>query len=297
MRHDFEGSYVPEYDHVTPVRDNAMVDIYVPEADFAGKPQNSMTFIREELKSFGEALTQFADNLDGFEWYFAYTYNKEAQRFRRLLHFIDTPPALMKKGSPEPTNTEADKPGIDTYLFEYPGNIITVQLSEDGDNACTRQFVAGGPPAGTTIEGYRPIGAWNNDEYLSKGFPLVENVESSKHATTSNQKTLNRLATVYGREAAPPIRRWSVTVNGSMDPIVGTYRLGHWCRLIINDEFIKQSLNVAGKNQEARGIVKRIVGITVNVPTGPQLPETVTLELEDDIVVSWEPPDDDEPDV
>jgi hypothetical protein len=290
MRSDFYKVYDSE-DYVNPVPASAAVDIFAHQTAPSGEKQSSLTFLREEMKSFGEAIEEFANNLGGFEWYFYYEYNKKAQRFRRRLEFLDTPPALTPKGKEPLTDTEADKPGIDTYIFSYPGNIITLKLTEDAENACTRQFVVGGPPEGVSIEGYKPVGSWNNTEFLNQGFPLVESVESSKHATTSNQKRLNNLATVYGRETAPPIRRWDVTINGSVDPIVGTYHVGQWCRLVIDDPFIKQSLEAAGLNQELRGVVKRIVGITVNVPTGPQLPETVTLELEDDVVVGFEAAD------
>lgn len=288
MRNDFYKDYTVA-DGVTPLPMSAALDIYSDPNAVAGRTQDSILFSREELQSFGDALQEYANNENGFEWYFRVDYNKTAKRFRRRLQYIETPPALMAKGSDPLTNTEADKPGIDTFLFEYPGNIITVTLIEDADNAATRQFVMGGPPEGITLEGFKPVGAWNNTTYTNKGFPLVENVESSKHATEHRPKRLKKLAKIYGQESSPPLRRWSIVVNGSMDPIVGTYRVGHWCRLIINDPFVEQSLELAGQNQQSRGVIKRIVGITVDVPTGPQLPETVTLELEDDVVTTWEP--------
>lgn len=290
MRNDFYKSYT-EDDYVDPLPLSAAVDIFARVTSMSGKKAESLTFMREEMKSFGEALEEFANNLRGFEWYFTYEYNKHQQRFRRRLEFIDTPPALRPKGADPATDTEADKPGVNTYLFSYPGNIVTLHLAEDAENACTRQFVVGGAPEGVSIEGFHPIGSWNNNEFLNRGFPLVENVESSKHANTSGQNRLNHLATVYGRETAPPIRHWSVTVNGSVDPVVGSYHVGQWCRLIIDDPFIQQSLKAAGQNQDVRGVVKRIVGITVRVPTGPQFPETVTLDLEDDVIVGFEPAD------
>lgn len=292
MRNDFTADfYDTSNDNVTPLPMSAALDIYSNSNAVAGKTQDPMTFVREDMKSFGEAIEEYAGQEDGFEWFFLYEYNKRAGRFRRRLEYLPTPPSLMKKGSEPLSNTEADKPGVDSFLFEYPGNIITVTLVEDADNAATRQFVVGGPPEGITLEGFKPIGSWNNMTMINKGFPLVENVEASKHATTSKKKRLNRLARIYGQESSPPLRRWSITVNGSMFPIVGTYHVGHWCRLIMKDPFIEQSLSLAGQNQQVRGVVKRIVGITVNVPTGPQLPETVTLELEDDVVTTWEPAD------
>jgi hypothetical protein len=290
MRADFSAGADIENDFVTPVPENSAVDIYVLRSLTSGTTQASKTYLREEMKSFGEMLTDYADNLGGFEWFFQYTYNENMQRFRRRIILRDTPPSLMKKGQPEPEDTEEDKPGIDTYQFQSPGNIMNLSLSEDASNACTRQFVVGGPPRGVTIEGFKPIGAWNNTEYLDAGFPLVENVESSKHSSMSNQLHLERMATVYGRESAPPIRTWSVQVNGSMDPIFGTYKLGDWCRLIIDDTFILQSLAVTGDDIN-RGVAKRIIGMSVEVPDTGGYPDTVTLEFEDDVIVSFEEAD------
>jgi hypothetical protein len=248
-----------------------------------------MLFNRGDMKSFGEVLTEYANNLNGFDWYFSYDYNERAFRFKRRMHLLTTPPALLPKGSPDPPYDEEHRPGIDTYVFDYPGNITSLELVEDGDNACTRQFVAGGyPGAQSGVIVTKPIGSWNNMEYIDAGYPLVENVEASAHSTTHKIDHLNSLATVYGRDAAPPVRQWTITVNGSMDPIVGTYRVGHWCRIIVNDNFVMQSLSTDPTWSPTSGVVKRIVGYTVNVPTGPQFPESVTLELEDEPTISYD---------
>lgn len=288
MRRDFIDTYDPDYDYVTPLPEAAKVDTFVTNWQVHGQTSEVITFIREELKSFGEALTQFADNINGFEWNFIYSYNVNKNRFRRRVKFRSTPPILYPQGATPPPDTEEFKPGIDTYLFEYPGNIVTLNLDEDADNACTRQFVVGGVPAGLGGGGYGvvPIGSWNNNDAIAQGFPLVENVESSKHNTVTRQKRLHRLASIYGRQSAPPIRTWSVAVNGSSDPIIGTYQVGDWCRLIINDPFVQQSLEAAGIDV-SRGVVKRIIGMSVKVPDGSQYPEIVTLELEDDVVVGY----------
>lgn len=287
MRQDFSKDEIPVDDYVTRMPAAAKVDTFTVPNQFSGRTQNTMTFIREELKSFGEAITQYADNINGFEWNFQYHWNPLANRFRRRVSFRPTPPVLMPKGHAPIPDDEANKPGIDRFIFEYPGNIIDLTLNENADNACTRQFVRGGvPPSGLAGGGYGyiPIGSWNNYDAVAQGFPLVENVESSKHSSVTRQTRLNHLASIYGRQSAPPIRTWKVVVSGSADPIIGTYQVGDWCRLIINDLFIAQSLNAQGIDV-SRGIVKRIIGMSVAVPNGAQKPEAVTLELEDDVVL------------
>lgn len=287
MRADFQFDY-DAYDWVIPAPQSSTVDIFVNTRNGAGRTQDAMTFSRDEMKSFGEVLTEYANNLNGFEWFFRIDFNEKALRFRRRLELLRTPPALLPKGSDDPPYDEEHRPGIDTYLFEYPGNIASITLTEDGDNACTRQFVVGGYTASVAASAPKPIGSWNNVEYLEAGYPLVENVESSNHSTTYKMKRLMKLATVYGRDSAPPMRTWNIIVNGSLDPVVGTYRVGHWCRLVVNDPFLQRSLETSYDFDPLGGVVKRIVGYEVAVPNSPQTAELVTLELEDDPTVSFD---------
>jgi len=70
----------------------------------------------------------------------------------------------------------------------------------------------------------------------------------------------------------------SITVNGSLDPTVGTYSPGDWCALIVDDPFIQLRLL---SNLEPRDdiIVRKIEGFSVTVPDGNTFPETVQLQL------------------
>jgi hypothetical protein len=71
---------------------------------------------------------------------------------------------------------------------------------------------------------------------------------------------------------------FSVTINGSLNPVVGTYYPGDWCSLIINDPFVLARLE---SDQEPRKdiIVRKINSFKVSVPDGPSFPETVDVEL------------------
>lgn len=287
MKNDFKYSVFSD-ENVTPWPEAANPHIS-NEHEISGHSQGELPFLREEMRSFGEALEELGDNMNGFEWNIDCHWNKFQERFGRRMNFRTGVPHLLPLGSKPPSDTEDDKPGIDTYLFEFPGNIIDVTLDEDADNACTRQFVVGGPPKEVQESDYKPIGSWNNDAYKGTDFVLLENVESSKHANTTSLRRLNRLATIYGRESAPPIRSWTVSVNGSMDPVIGSYPLGSWCRLIINDPFVEQSLERAGTEILGSGVIKRIMGWNVKIPDVPQYPEVVTLELEDDPILGFLP--------
>jgi hypothetical protein len=84
-------------------------------------------------------------------------------------------------------------------------------------------------------------------------------------------------ASRYVGESAPPIMDFSIDINGSLDPVIGTYSVGQWCSIIINDEFFKMRLE---SDDEPRDdlLVRKIIGMTVSVPDSGY-PESVTLEL------------------
>jgi hypothetical protein len=79
-------------------------------------------------------------------------------------------------------------------------------------------------------------------------------------------------------ESRPPIGEFSITVNGSIAPVVGSYFPGDWCSLILDDDFVRQRL---ANDQEPRDdvIVRKISSFTVNVPDSPTYPEEVELIL------------------
>ena len=119
-------------------------------------------------------------------------------------------------------------------------------------------------------------------DYLNDGWPIVEIVDSSDHSTTYVQATLDAYANLGGRRTRPVVPTWTVTVNGGLDPQLGSYEVGDWCQLVVHDDFIAQRLELTDETE----IIKRIMGYSVNVPDVPQEPETVALELEDEWVES-----------
>lgn len=242
----------------------------------AGKTQDTQTWLGYELKSFGEVLAEYSNNLKGFEYNINVEWDASFGHFRKFLNFRDTPPSQ----TPPTQNYTGSRPGMETNIFEHPGNIIEMSLAESADVSATRYFVLGGAPEGIDTD-FKPKGAWNNEVFLQGGWPLLEFVESSKHSTTSNVTTLEGYARLYGRRAKPPVPTWTITVNGAMDPIIGSYEPGDWCRIMVNDHFVISHLN---NFAQGGGVVKRIMGYSVAVPTVPQKPETVSLELADE----WE---------
>lgn len=254
----------------------------------SGKTQDTQTWLGTELRSFGEALVEFSNNLNGFEWNIEVAWDETLQRFTRKLVFRDTPPAQL------PTGIEyaGERPGLDRNIFEHPGNIINITLAETADEAATRYYVVGGAPEGLTVgEEFKPRGVWNNDVFLAADWPLIEAIDSSRHPNVAGQATLDGYAKVYGQRARPPVPTWTVTVNGDMDPTIGSYKAGDWCQIVTNeDKFIlsriAQSAHRPEDDPTGTGLIKRIMGFSVEVPTVSQFNETVTLELADEWTVT-----------
>ena len=93
-----------------------------------------------------------------------------------------------------------------------------------------------------------------------------------------DELTLYQYSQDFLYESRPPIGVITVTVNGTISPVIGSYFPGNWCSLIIDDEFVRQRL---ASDQEPRDdiLVRKINTYEVSVPDNPSFPETVTLEL------------------
>jgi hypothetical protein len=166
--------------------------------------------------------------------------------------------------------------GLDTNILEYPGNISDISLDESGEATSTRFITVGGFPDGSAFT-YKPRGSYNNMDYLNDGWPLVEIIDSSNHPSAYAQETLDDYSLIGSRHTRPVVPTWTVTTNAQLDPQLGSYELGDWCQLVVEDDFIASRLAMTGEE-----LIKRIMGYSVNVPDVPQEPETVSLELEDE---------------
>jgi hypothetical protein len=71
---------------------------------------------------------------------------------------------------------------------------------------------------------------------------------------------------------------FTITVSGSIDPIVGTYQPGDWCSVVVNDDFVQARLQNDLEPRDT-ALVRKIQSTSVQVPNGPAFPEIVTLQL------------------
>lgn len=264
-----------------PFPGNANIGIKYARSRYTGVNIEPISYRGFELKSVGEALDDYTDNINGFEYRVDCAYDPEINQFTRTLVLIPinfpNPPA---PGEVAPLS----RYGADKLVFEYPGgNIIDATINESAENSATRFFAVGetdlGPDVGPNI------GIASSEELLrgkdGRAWPLLDATESIDGV--DNEEELYAYAERYLSEAAPPYTTLSVSVNGSIAPFVGDYHAGDWCSLIIDDAFVNMRLK---SDLEPRDdvLVRKISSYRVKVPDGVTFPETVTLDL----VAEWE---------
>lgn len=172
--------------------------------------------------------------------------------------------------------------GANNLIFEHPGNIIEISLSESSDNAATRTWMVDSTndlDSGAS----KYYGSYTNLPYLQENFPILETAITDKDLSVSSDEQVAPHAKEAGYRLAPPIGFFTVSVNGSVSPQVGTYAPGDWCVVIPNDRFIGYRLRPPYENRTDI-LVRKIRSMKVSVPDYPAFPEVVELEL----VPEWE---------
>jgi len=252
------------------------------------EPENYRGF---ELRNVGEELDKYSDRLssskrrsaspvertDGFEYRIDCFYDPDTASFKR--EFV-----LLPINYPNPPAPGEVSPisrfGADELVFEYPGQISDFSLDEKSDDAVTRMWAVGN--IGDLGEGAsQPYSAAASLELLLDGWPILEDDISENDE--ADETTLYETAARYLSEFRPPLGDITVGVNGSLQPVAGTYAPGDWCSLIIDDEFVKMRL-ASDLEPRDTAIVRKIDSYTVSIPDSPTFPEKVSLKL----IAEWE---------
>jgi hypothetical protein len=252
------------------------------------EPENYRGF---ELRNVGEELDKYSDRLssskrrsaspaertDGFEYRIDCFYDPDTASFKR--EFV-----LLAINYPNPPAEGEVSPisrfGADQLVFEYPGQISDFSLDEKSDDAVTRMWAVGNI-GDIGEDASQPYSAAVSLELLLDGWPLLEDDISENDE--ADETTLYETAARYLSEFRPPLGDITVGVNGSLQPVVGSYAPGDWCSLVIDDEFVKMRL---ASDLEPRDtvIVRKIDSYTVSIPDSPTFPEKVSLKL----IAEWE---------
>ena len=202
---------------------------------------------------------------------------------------------LVRKDNNDPTSdTEVavdlselygpSKVAANNYVFEHPGNVVEISLTENSSTAGTRTWVIdNGNAGGNAAVAAKFYASYTNLSYLEKDWALLDLLVTDREINAENDQQVFKHAFEIGYKNSPPIGEYSVTVNGSFDPEVGTYKPGDWCVLIPGDTFISERLRPPYENRNNL-LVRKIASFDVTVPDNPTFPETVKLEL----VSEWE---------
>jgi hypothetical protein len=281
---------------------NSSLDIIlsVPEdGEKSGFYQETQYIFGYQNRSFGEVLEKYSTNIGGFEYRIDCDYNFETASFERYFRLIKTddkittptgfeliskiltPEELAALNDPYPGEIQYQK--ASQIVFEYPGNVDTFSIEDSADGAATRLFTVGNDEE-IGSDSFQPYAGASAPEYLNGSvglaWPILDDTETLNELT--DQEELYNYALDYLYESLPPISEFKLSVNGSLDPQVGTYAPGDWCAIILNDEFALQCGNCLQETYNGV-LLRKINSYKVTVPNSPHLPEKVELEL----VTDW----------
>jgi hypothetical protein len=224
-----------------------------------------------------------------FDFYIESTFNQDTRIFSNVFKAW-----LVRKDNNDPTsNTEVAVPLSTLYgpsgvpasdiIFEHPGSVVSLTLNENSSNSATRTWMIDNGNDIGSGDAANYYASYTNLSYLENGWPLLDRIISDRDVYAGSNQEVYGYAYSTGYRLAPPIGTYSVTVNGSFDPEVSTYKPGDWCVIVPGDSFISSRLKPPYENRE-NILVRKIGSVDVSVPDNPTFPETVKLDL----LAEWE---------
>jgi hypothetical protein len=269
--------------------------------EYSSKSLTNSPLAGSQLASVADILQKYTDTIEGFEYRIDVKLTEVSpgvRKFERIFVLIPIyPESLTQYLATLPGGKLAKGQvahpvafGADKIVFEYPGNTSNVSLAENAENSATRMFVVGNNNrAATGAE--TPYSAAADIKLLSDGWPLLDAKQTQewpiKPSPYANLDKLDnyddetgfyRVAEKFLAESKPPVGDFIISVNGSLNPVIGSYNPGDWCSVIINDEFVKTRLNSVLEPRKDV-LVRKIDSISVSVPNNPAFPEQINLQL------------------
>jgi len=259
-----------------------------------------------DMTNVAQILEGYSNNSNGFDYRIdcSLTYDSLGNKmFKRTFVLIPITPVtytdyldgLPDKKLPVGTYAPASAFGADKLLFEFPGNVSNFNLSENSSNSATRVFVVGNNDdtgSGASAR-YSAASATN---LLADGWPLLDKSEAQEWPLTGvnainvdnwgnydAELDFSVTAERFLNESRPPLGDFIVSVNGSLNPVVGTYNPGDWCSLVVNDDFFRNRMSSILEPRKDV-VVRKIDGVKVSVPNSPAFPEQIDLTL----ITEWQ---------
>jgi hypothetical protein len=256
---------------------NSDIGIEFENLNKSGYYQDTQVIRGFEQKTVGEILETYSNTVDGgFEYRIDCDYDYDTAQFSRTFKIV---PIELEELPASNEYYEPEDFGADQLVFEYPGNMLSFTVEESAEYAANRFWVVGritdlSDAASQPYAGAADRSLLDNKE--GRSWPLLDQVETLDNI--EDELTIYNYASDYLFEAKPPMGIYQIRVNGSIDPVVGSYFPGDWCSLIIDDDFVRQRL---AHDQEPREdvLVRKIESFSVKVPDNPVFPEEVDLRL------------------
>jgi len=259
-----------------------------PNLGRSGNAKTNPVLRGSSLRTIGEILEEYSSDPNGFEYRVDCTVDAATQSFRKrfvILPLIPAGVSLYLEGQVgEVLSIPAYAFGADQNIFEYPGNVNTASFEESAEDSATRFWVQGNDGGGSDIS--QPYSGAGNSELLRRGWPLLDQTET---IDSNDENTLYDYASRLLTEAAPPINAFAISVNGSINPKLGSYSPGDWCSVVVDDVFVKLRAESYLEKNYGTGdgsLIRKIESYTVTVPDAPSYPEQVELNL---VVEPWIP--------
>lgn len=251
--------------------------------EFSSKREANPVVRGFELKTVAEIFEDYATKPNGFEYRVDCAYDQATNSFKKYFKFLPLVPASLTDWLEEQEtgfsgSIPASAYGATNLIFEYPGNVLEAEFEENAEDAATRFFVQGKDER-LSSDASQPYSAAGNHKLLRQGWPILDAVET---LDSPDETVLWKQASRLLEESVPPISTFTIAVNGSAHPKLGTYSPGDWCSVKLNDDFV--SLRADSYLEQDYGsdngvLVRKIVSFDVSVPDSPGYPEQVSLEL------------------
>lgn len=209
-------------------------------------------FPQSDLRSYGELIEYLSEFDTGFDFEIVPQMDSNGV-IQRVVHF-----GSPRLGDPQATS------GV---LYEYPGSITDYTYSENVAEAAVKAYgVGAGEGTGLLQTSYTQA-----DIVAGGTYPLLQSVYTNKDVTVP--ATLQAQTKMYGDSKRPPIINWTINVDPSLEPLLGTWSLGDEAHITIDDEGFFP-------DRPFEGFV-RVIGWELNPPSADTA-ENLVLLLEGD---------------
>jgi hypothetical protein len=186
-----------------------------------------------EFKYFQDLIDQLMQFDNSFDWYIDVKYNSAG--------------AITK---PIVTGTPLGRGPAETpIVFSYPGNITNYWFPESAASSCTHAWAYS---SGSTNDGV--FASAVSSAALAAGFIHVDETQSFQDITTQSdiQSAANQMLANDKMLSVIP----TCEIKGDIEPTLGTYALGDYCRFVIQDPRFPTGFSSS----------YRIIGWNVNPP-------------------------------